>query len=249
MTLAAWLDLSNPTSGQIAAGAAVIEACAVIGALLYARWQLRHSRDAQAAQDRPQVIVDFELAERNPHLADLIIRNIGRTAAHDVRFEFDPRIKTAMEPWVEESPLDIGIAMLAPQRRVRIPFDDLIRRHKAELPDRYEVTISYVGGGRKPNERHVDPPYTLDLRLVSRLPVPWPKGINEVADALEDIKRTTERWTAWGTAGRDGLLVRTAAEVEAETKAMLRDHSVEPPVEETAVEPAVGEGEGLGGDL
>lgn len=213
----------NPSAAQVAAFGAVLQAFILVAALVVAKRQLEHAREALAAQDRPYVIVDFELHENNPHVADLVIRNIGRTAAHGVRFEFDPPIERAWEmEWLEETPLDIGISMLAPGRTLRVPFDELIERHKTQLPDLYEVRISYSGGGVLPAAEHTDPPYTLDLRTTSRLPAPWPKGLDEIAEALEKIERTMKRWSAVGGGG--GLHVRSDADVDATMRQQLEGH-------------------------
>jgi hypothetical protein len=76
---------------------------------------------------------------------NLVIDNIGRTVAHDVRFRFDPPIRTSMDDHgaLGDSPLvREGMPTMAPGQRIEALFDFGPDRAETDLPDRYNVTVT-----------------------------------------------------------------------------------------------------------
>jgi hypothetical protein len=123
------------------------------------------------------------------------IKNIGTTPAHDVRVTFDKPLETTLNnrPDLNEaSVLKDPIPMLAPGRNIRLTFDVGHQRFEREdLPLRYSVKLKYTDGRKR---RFDDPPYPLDLTPYRHSAVA-PKGIPEVAQELEEIRKELHRWT------------------------------------------------------
>lgn len=169
----------------------------VIG--LFAWWQVHEARKLREEQARPFVIVDFE-----PNfLVYLMVENIGRTMARDVRIEFDKPLQTTLERprELDETPLfREPIPTLPPGKKIRVLFDQFNDRLEADLPLTYDVKLRYRGPvGRKAWEDR----YRLDLGMYIGAGLP-PKGIPELVTEVESIRNEIKKWT--GDSGH-GVLV------------------------------------------
>jgi hypothetical protein len=160
------------------------------------------------AEARPHVIIDLE-PERPPFIY-LVVMNLGRTMASNVRFEFNPPIQSSQDPqW--RLPIGriklftSGIPSLAPGKRHVTFFDSIVLRQELGLPDNYEVRVSYDGEDRKSfvDTQRLDLDLYRDLRPVQR------DTIHQVSLTLKKIEQRMTSWTS--TLG--GLLVMSPDEV------------------------------------
>lgn len=87
----------------LGAVAASVQAIGVLAALWYAAGQVRHAagqrREAQRLrerQERPFVVIDFDV-QTLPKAVLIEIVNLGSVLARDVTFAFDPPLQAAVE--------------------------------------------------------------------------------------------------------------------------------------------------------
>lgn len=102
---------------------------------------LRRTRDEET---RPYVITDIELSRHERNVLLLVVENIGRTPAKNVKVTFEPPLRTtlAASGLVEGGPLlDEGIAFMPPGRRVEVLFDISHDRVNKDLPLRHVATV------------------------------------------------------------------------------------------------------------
>lgn len=124
----------------------------------------------------------------------LVIRNIGRTPARDIRVNFDERLETTLNKrrdLNEAAAFSRPISMLAPDRAIRIRFDSVPQRLEKQLPLVYGVDVSYQ------DERghvYADPTFTLDLSTYEDAAVN-PKGLSELVGEVEKIRQEIAKWT------------------------------------------------------
>jgi hypothetical protein len=204
---AGWLEWW--TAGRVVAAATVAQLVVVGWAALYARAQVREARELRAEQARPFVVVDFEL-ERRP-LMNLVVANLGRTMARNVRIDVDPPLRSTA---YESLGFPIGklklftevVPSLAPGKRIVLLFDSVPQRTEAGLPDSYQVRLSYEWDGGRP----IVDTQRLDLDLYRHQRLVWQDTIHDVSEALKKIER---RMTGWSSS-HGGLLVRTPDEVQ-----------------------------------
>jgi hypothetical protein len=162
---------------------ALVTAGQLVVLVLAARYARRHVdearelREAEArrreAEARPHVIIDLE-PERPPFIY-LVVANLGRTMASNVRFEFNPPIQASQDPqWrLPISRIKLftsGIPLLAPGKRHVTFFDSMVLRQELGLPDNYEVRVSYDGEDGKSfvDTQRLDLDLYRDLRPVQR---------------------------------------------------------------------------------
>jgi hypothetical protein len=197
----------------------------LVVAALYARAQVREARELRKAEARrreaearPYVVVDFE--PEVPPLLYLVVSNLGRTMANNVRFEVDPPFRSSQDerwglPVARIKLLTSGIPSLAPGKRHVTAFDTLFDREKLGLPSSYRVRIFYEGedGQRFEDTQRLDLDLYRDLRPVYR------DTIHQVSETLTKIE---QRMTGWSSS-RGGLLVTTPDEFSGAMRISNRD--------------------------
>ncbi len=145
--------------------------------------EIKESRDQEAA---PYVVAYFD-ASPSSHLIYLVVRNIGKTVANNVKLRFDPPllsgnndIKIGEIPLVKE-----GIGSIPPGYEIRTLLDSAISYFgQKSLPLTYNVTISYFGGLR--NERRILE-QVLDLHALEGLILAHDKGLPDLVKQMENL--------------------------------------------------------------
>ncbi|ROR74427.1 hypothetical protein [Bogoriella caseilytica] len=119
------------------------------------REQRAEARRAAQEASRPYVIVTTEPTRVDRHLFDLVVKNIGRRPAHDVRVKLDPKPVRADERGGavigDVKMLNEPIAMIAPGQELRTFFDNSIEREerRGELPTSHRVHVTYSDSSKE----------------------------------------------------------------------------------------------------
>lgn len=177
-----------------------------------AAWQVWEARKLRLQQNRPFVVIDFEVEAG--YLIYLEITNLGTSLARDVRIKIDPPLKTTTEiKFGDMKMLNEGIPTLAPGKKIRTLYDLFNRREDESLPSTHTATLTYTDedGGRKYKEEFV-----LDLELYRYLSTVTRKTIHDVHKQLEEINKTLKGWSA--NIGRGMVAMSYAEEKEREAK-------------------------------
>lgn len=157
---------------------------------------MREARELREAQTRPFVVIDLDSSAHT--LFDLVVTNIGPTMARNVEFIFQPRAETTdkdLDPYKLKMFRD-GISSLAPAKEIRALFDQGPRRINSDLPDTYEVTITYTDQSGK---RHYEETVDLDFGLYWGRRTVHVKGVHDLHRELERISTEIRKWTASGS--------------------------------------------------
>ena len=151
---------------------------------------VRQARSLQDEQARPYVVAYMEPTGNGPHLHDLVVKNLGKTAAHDVRVAATPALTRAVMGMADVAVPDV-IPTLVPGQEWRTLWDSSAYRFEhADLPRRYDVIVNY----RDSSEHPLSTPSVLDWDTVfGRLTV-TPYTIDEAAHALEKIEKHMKGW-------------------------------------------------------
>lgn len=148
-----WQDLTELNAGSwlaIAAWAALILGIAVAFA---ANRQLAKNRQLKADQLRPQVTMFMEPHASDWHLIELVVRNFGQTAAHDIELRFTDHPTVALyEDRDQDGTLDVieldlpsELPVLAPGQEWRTIWDSAISRDQlgGAIGSRFEGEVIY----------------------------------------------------------------------------------------------------------
>lgn len=191
---------------------------AVLVLAAFVAWrQVAEARQLREEQARPFVVVDFEIDHDG--LIYVVVSNLGRTMARDVRLTFNPEPSTSLDkeddpddpPFREAKMLKEGIPSLAPGKRIPAMFDYGMNRAKTKdrYPDVYEVTVEYEdsAGRRLPPETNV-----LDLGIYWNILRIGGKDVGDIHKSLETIGKHLASFAA--PIG-EGLLAVSDREVRA----------------------------------
>lgn len=167
---------------------ALVTAWLVLGQLRAARRQLTDARSAQGEQERPYVIVFIDTSEASPQLMDLVVENVGKTPARNVRIHLDPPPARAEETvGLELSKARLfnePLPLLPPGRMIRVFFDSAIDRKGAvDLPTEHRVRVTYGdSAGEWWDEKSV-----LDLDILKGAMFTEIFGVHHLAKAVREM--------------------------------------------------------------
>lgn len=195
--------------GWVTASAAVV---ALVFAALAARAafaQAGEARTLREEQAAPYVVVDVELSPASSMYIDLVVRNIGKTVARDVRIAFMPALKSTLDdrdfPRAAAGFLTRAIPAMPPGREYRMLLESGPGLHESDLPRVYQVGVSFEGVGGPHELMH-----EIDLNLFYNFESLSVYGVHDIATQLRDILSQLKRWQSPGRSR--GLLVHTLDE-------------------------------------
>lgn len=126
--------------------------------------QMSKNRQLRADRVRPEVAMYMEPHPSDWHVIELVVRNYGQTAAHDVRFEFahPPTVAVYEDnpydgpPEVVELELPSELPHLAPGQEWRTVWDSAISREElgGSIRSRFDGTVRYTDTPRPADGRN-----------------------------------------------------------------------------------------------
>jgi len=144
--------------------------------------EMKESRDQEIA---PYVVAYFDIPYGKPCIY-LVIKNVGKSVAKDVKLEFQPPLKNSKGEEINDIPLiKDGIGSIPPGYEIRTFFDSGISYfNKSNLPLTYKVKISYSGGLRL-DTRNIE--QVMDLSAFKGLIFLNEKGMHELVKEVEKL--------------------------------------------------------------
>lgn len=176
-----------------------VTAAIALAAAAAALRQVREARRLREEQAQPYVVVYLE--ETNVHyFVDLVIKNLGTTAATDITVMLDPPPERAIQrnkPDTTFSPLvPDELSVLVPSQEWRTLFDMTRRRGDyPDLPRRYTATVRYKDSHRR---QAFEFAYALDWDLIINRASVTEFGMHELSKAASEIRDQLNRWNVHG---------------------------------------------------
>jgi len=168
-----------------------------VAAGLIARGQLRETKRLREEQAQPYVVVFMESSPAGEWLIDLVVKNFGSTAAHDVRVEFDPPLRRAAG---EDGTVSVpaSIAVLVPQQEWRTLWDTGIARADSDLPDHHVAKVRFSDSQRRELPTYE---FVLDWGVVKARDVVTVYGSHHAATALREMAKEVKKWREGASGG------------------------------------------------
>jgi hypothetical protein len=181
-TAQTFLDVSDSGWSAIAAWVGLL---IVATAALVAFFQLRLGQRLRAEQAQPYVVIYAEHNEAHPHFIDLIVKNFGATAAHDISITIDPQLTRSAGGEIEDVKGPDHIRTLVPGQEWRTFWDSTIHREELEMPPSYTASIRF-----KDSRDTQLGPYTFELDWGQIMDRGWivTYGMHQLAEALRETR-------------------------------------------------------------
>jgi hypothetical protein len=151
---------------------------------------VRHMREVRDEELAPRIVVCFEIPP-GTELIYLVIRNLGRSIAENVRLRFDPPLTDSRGSDPGQLPMiGDGIHALPPGGELRHLLDGVIGYFGSQLPMRYRVEVCYRGGPIRTGRTEEQ---TLDLSSFKNLNYIREPRLADVVEPLESLARHHSR--------------------------------------------------------
>jgi len=185
----AWSAVAAWVSAVATLGTAGIAVTAVV----IARRQLAEARRVREEQAQPYVAV-FMTSSGVDQFHDLVVRNFGATAAHDVVVTLEPPPRRSAGPdegfeFFSEVWLPERIPTLVPGQEWRTMWDFTPARAEQELPDHHAAVVSFKDSQGQSFAFH----YELDWAATRNLASVKEYRVHDGAKALRDISATLKK--------------------------------------------------------
>jgi hypothetical protein len=144
---------------------------------------VQEMKTAREEESAPFVVVYFNHYQ-SFHSLYLVVENIGKNVATDIKLEFTPSLQVSQinkDRIAKNSLLNKGIKSLVPNYKIPIPFDFLTQYLQANLPLEYEVRVTYRGNSSLPPKVLE---YTLDLSHYNYIHFQTESGLNQIDTTL-----------------------------------------------------------------
>lgn len=149
---------------------------------------LREMKESRVQEMSPYVVVYFDIPHDSYYIY-LVIKNIGKSIAKDVKLIFTPALQNTRESNLGEiSILKSPIASIPPGYEIRTIIDigsSYFRNSNLPLSHKVQVTF---GGGLEDKVQKFD--YSIDLSVFKDLTFARRKGLPELAESVEKISQT-----------------------------------------------------------
>jgi len=144
--------------------------------------EMKESRDQEIA---PYVVIYFDIPY-GAHWIYLVVKNLGKSVAKDVKLEFQPSLRNSEGAKINDIPLITqGIRSIPPGYEIRTFFDSAISYfNKTELPLTYKVKVSYSGGLRLDTRTTEQ---VMDLFAFKELSFLDEKGVQDLTTEVEKL--------------------------------------------------------------
>lgn len=147
--------------------------------------EMKETRDQEIS---PYVVAYFEFENHN---INLVIENVGKGLAKNVKIEFDPKLVSSIGEEINDIAfIKDGIGSMPPNYKIKTFFDSSIGYYGSEeFPSKYHAKITYHGGLEESKKitEHI-----LDIGAHYNVLFSQKKGFNEVVKELERINKAQE---------------------------------------------------------
>jgi hypothetical protein len=216
LVTAPWFKWLNTYSGAL-----LFVVAAVTGVLIY--FQVREAARLRREQAQPYVAVDMRslgTGKTSAQAVELVVKNFGATAAHDIRLESDPPLVSSDElppDWGVWGVFDVLPTLVPGQEWSTLWEDEAADRTNSDLPQVHDVTVRC----KDSRGRDMDPiTFRLDWSAHKHRIYRIINGPHEIHAELEKIRKDLDRVKSGQT--RIKVLTQDESEYQARVQSDLR---------------------------
>lgn len=167
-----------------------VTAGVALAAGLIAYTQLREAGRLRRQQAQPYVVVYLRPSEAGDEFVELVLENLGTTAAHEVGVRIEPTPERMSHGELEEVLFPTKIPTLVPGQRWTTFWDVSVRRDK-DLPDLHEATVTFTDLLKNSHRDR----FVLDWALERQRGAIRLRGQHHHAEATREIAKQLKDWS------------------------------------------------------
>ncbi len=202
---------------------------------IFTRRMLKEMRLAREADLRPYLLIDVFHVDT---IFYLLLKNSGRTAAKNVKFNLDKTVEVIFNKKLNEMPLfKHGVTIFPPEKEFIIKLGSAYmflgeERNEARHPSRFEIIVEYSYlNGLKTKETVVinlqeffqtNPRPDAVAKSIKELSDTINKSLNSIAQSSEKLSRIEEIFSPTGINISQGSLYRLAEVIRESSKDKIR---------------------------
>jgi hypothetical protein len=148
-----WTDLAGLGAAAWLTIAAWAGLALAVVALAFVARTIKRNRQLKRDELRPHVVMYMEPSATDWHVVELVVRNFGKSAAHEIEFDFPAPLTVGRyeedyddgPPEIAELRLPSELKQLAPGQEWRTVWDSAISREElgGEIRSRFDGTLTY----------------------------------------------------------------------------------------------------------
>lgn len=161
-----------------------------LAAGLIALTQLREAARLRRQQAQPYVVVYLRPSGAGDEFVELVLENLGATAAHEVGVRIEPTPERMSQGKLEEVLFPKKIPTLVPGQRLATFWDVSVRRDD-ELPDLHEATVIFTDLLKNSHRDR----FILDWSLERQRGAIRIRGQHHQAEATREIAKQLKDWS------------------------------------------------------
>jgi hypothetical protein len=156
--------------------------------------QVREARRLREEQAQPYVVAYLDPSAGGAWVIDLVIKNLGSTAATDVSVVMEPPPQRAIDSDRDGEGLSIpeSISLLIPGQEWRTLWDTTFKRHDSGLPQKYTTTVAFKDSRDREKFKFK---FVLDWGTVMNRELVTTYGLHDAAKALREMNKTVKNWS------------------------------------------------------
>lgn len=148
---------------------------------------VQEMKEARDEENAPSVVVYFNYIHSRHQTLYLVVENIGKNIARDIKLDFTPPLQVSNfnKKVIESDPvLNNGIRSLVPNYKISIPFDYLMHYLRENLATEYKVKVTYWWKKSLPPQ---ELEYVLDLNHYKHMDFVTGTGLGEIDETLQQL--------------------------------------------------------------
>lgn len=161
---------------------------------VFLTWRMaKEAKTMRKLQSEPNVIVFYRPKEESINIVELVIKNTGLGAAHNIKLNVSPDFKYRTGNKISEINLfKNGIVFLGPNEERRIWLASLIEQYKTHEYEKLKIEITYANTFTF-NKNHKSASFEIDLTEIYGLVLAQNPPLVKIANHLEKIENELKK--------------------------------------------------------
>lgn len=141
-------------------------------------------RDYQKEQREPNINIDFQHDEHAINFVNMIIENIGKSTAYDVKINIEPDMEYFKEKKLSDLPIIKNKHDIPANKRIKFFLTSMLQDTEKKINEPYKISVYFKN--EKGEEFHRE--FEIDLKMLSDALFTQDNPLEDIKKSLDSIK-------------------------------------------------------------